>query len=71
MKVFGVALVVFGIAALVFGGFGYNHQSTMMEVGGVKAMTTEHKTIPIAPITGGLALIGGLAVLIAPQIRRV
>ena len=70
MKVLGVALLVFGIAALVFGGLGYNRQSTSLDVGGVKATTTEHRTIPVAPIAGGVALISGLAVLIAPQVRR-
>jgi drug/metabolite transporter (DMT)-like permease len=70
MKVLGVALLVFGIAALVFGGFGYNRQSTVLDVGGIKATATEHKTIPVAPIAGVVAVIGGLAVLVAPQFRR-
>jgi hypothetical protein len=71
MKTFGIVLVLLGIAVLVFGGVGYDRQTTIMDLGGVKATATEHKTIPVAPITGAIALIGGLAVLIAPQIRRV
>ena len=70
MKIFGVALLVFGIAALVFGGFGYNRQSTILEVGGVKATATEHKTIPIAPVAGVIALVTGLGLIVVPQFRR-
>jgi drug/metabolite transporter (DMT)-like permease len=70
MKVFGVALLVFGIAALVFGGFGYNRQSTVLDVGGIKATATEHKTIPVAPVAGVVAVVGGLAFLVVPQFRR-
>ena len=67
MRTFAVALVVLGIAALVFGGFGYDRSTTIMDLGGVKATTTEHKTIPVAPIVGGIALLSGVALLV---IRR-
>jgi hypothetical protein len=52
MKIIGVALVILGIVGLVFGGIGYNRQTTILEVGGIKATATEHKTIPIGPIAG-------------------
>jgi hypothetical protein len=64
MKLFGIALVVLGIVALVAGGFGYDRQRTVLEVGGLKATATEHNTIPYAPILGAIALIGGIALLV-------
>jgi hypothetical protein len=69
MKIVGVALVILGIVALVYGGIGYNRQRTILDVGGIKATTTEHKSIPIAPIVGVIALIGGIALLVVPGKR--
>jgi hypothetical protein len=70
MKIIGVALVILGIVALVLGGIGYNRQTTILEVGGIKATATEHKTLPIAPVAGGIALIGGIVLLVAPRRSR-
>jgi len=67
MKTFGFALVILGILALVYGGISYNRQKTIVDVGPLKATTTEHKNIPLSPIVGGIALIGGLALLTAPK----
>jgi len=39
-------------------------------VGGIKATATEHKTIPFAPIAGAIALVGGIALLVGPRMRR-
>ena len=70
MKIIGVALVILGIIGLVYGGIGYNRQRTILDVGGIKATATEHKTIPITPVAGAIALIGGIALLVAPRFRR-
>jgi membrane-bound ClpP family serine protease len=70
MKIIGVALVILGTVGLVFGGIGYNRQTTILEVGGIKATATEHKTIPIGPIAGAIALVGGIALLVIPRSRR-
>ena len=64
MKGIGVALVILGIVAVVYGGIGYNRQRTVLDVGGIKATVTEHKTFPIAPVVGVIALIGGIAVIV-------
>jgi hypothetical protein len=70
MKIVGVALVILGIVALVYGGIGYTRQTTILDVGGLKATATEHKTIPIAPVAGGIALVGGIVLLVVPRLRR-
>lgn len=64
MKPLGVALVVLGIVALIYGGIGYNRQRTVLDLGGMKATVTEHKTFPIAPVVGALLLIGGVAIFV-------
>jgi len=70
MKILGVALVILGVAALLFGGIGFNRQITMLDVGGIKATATEHKTIPFAPITGALAMVGGILLLVVPRMHH-
>jgi len=69
MKILAIALIVLGIVGLVYGGIGYNRQTTILDVGGIKATATEHKTIPIAPIAGGLALAGGIVLLMGSRKR--
>ena len=64
MKWVGVLLVIFGIVALVYGGIGYNRQRTVLDVGGIKATVTEHKTFPIAPVVGAISLIGGVVLVV-------
>lgn len=70
MKLLGSVLVVIGVLALVYGGIGYNRQTTILDIGGIKATATEHKTLPIAPIAGTIALLGGIVLLVAPRMRR-
>lgn len=69
MKLLGIVLIGLGIVALVYGGIGYNKQTTILDVGPLKATATEHKTLPIAPIVGVLAILGGGALLVADRRR--
>jgi uncharacterized membrane protein YidH (DUF202 family) len=66
----GFALVVIGLVSLLLGGFRWTQQKTVVDIGPLKATTEEHKTLPIPPIVGALALIGGIVVLVVPTKRR-
>ena len=67
MKIFGFVLVILGLLALVYGGVSYNRQRTVLDVGPFKATATEQKNVPLSPILGGVALLGGLILLLAPR----
>ena len=67
----GAVLIVIGLVSLLLGGFRWTEQKTVVDVGPLKATTTEHKTIPIPPVVGALALVGGIVVLVVPSRRRV
>jgi hypothetical protein len=69
MKILGFLLVVFGVLALVYGGISYNRQRTVIDVGSFKATATEQKNVPLSPIVGGIALLGGILLLVAPRKR--
>jgi hypothetical protein len=64
----GLALVVIGILALVNQGIGYTKHKEIVNVGPIHATADEHKTIPLPPILGAIALVGGI-VLIARDRR--
>jgi len=69
--VIGGLLVVIGLVSLLLGGFRWTQQKTVIDVGPVKATTEEHKALPIPPVVGGLALVGGIVLLVVPTRRRV
>ena len=61
----GVLLIVFGVIALVYQSFSYTTHKKIIDIGPIQATKEEHKTIPLPPIIGGIALIGGVALLLA------
>jgi hypothetical protein len=61
----GVLLIVFGIIALTYQGITYTTEKKVLDIGPIQATKQEHKTIPLPPIVGGIAMIGGLALLLA------
>lgn len=69
MRVTGALLVIIGLVALISSGLSYNRQTTILDVGGLKATTTEHKTLALAPFVGAIVLTGGVALLVAPGRR--
>lgn len=71
MKAIGFALAILGVLALVYGGISYSRQRTVLEVGSITATATEQKNIPLSPIIGGIALISGMVLLLAPRKRIV
>jgi uncharacterized membrane protein YidH (DUF202 family) len=69
MRLLGFVLVIVGILALVYGGVSYNRQRTVLDVGPFKATATEQNNIPLSPIAGGVALVGGIVLLVFPRRR--
>ena len=67
MKALGIILLVVGVLSLVYQGFTYTTQKKVLDVGPIQATNEEHHTVPIPPILGALALIGGVVVLIADR----
>ena len=65
MKIVGILLIVLGIVALIWGGISYTREETLVDIGPIEAKAETRETIPLPPVLGGLALIGGVALLIA------
>jgi uncharacterized membrane protein YidH (DUF202 family) len=71
MKLIGIVLIVFGVLALAFGGFSYTKREKVLDLGPLQASTESRKTVPIAPIAGLGALIGGVALVLVGSKSRV
>lgn len=57
----GILLVILGVLALAYQGFTYTHREKVLDVGPIHATKDTQETVPISPIVGGLALVGGIA----------
>lgn len=67
MKNFGIALIVLGVIALLYGGISYNRERTVLEIGDLKATTTERKNLPVSPIFGVISIVVGTAMVLIPR----
>ena len=60
----GILLIVLGALVLAYQGINYTRQKKVLDVGSVHLTTETHERIPLPPILGGLALVGGVALLV-------
>jgi hypothetical protein len=63
----GIALIVIGIISLAYQGITYTTHKKVVDLGPIQATKTEHHLIPMPPILGALALVGGVIVLAADR----
>jgi len=59
----GIILIALGVISLAYQGITYTTHKKVLDVGPVHATAEQHKTIPLPPILGGLALVGGVVLL--------
>jgi drug/metabolite transporter (DMT)-like permease len=62
--VIGIALLIVGVLALAYQGFSYTVPKKAVDLGPIQVTRQERHTVPLPPILGALALIGGIAVLV-------
>ena len=65
LRIIGLVLIALGIVSLVLGGINYTTRENVVDIGPIEATAERHKTIPLPPLLGGLALAGGVVLLIA------
>ncbi len=65
----GLVLIVLGVVALAWGGISYTRQKKVLEIGSFQATTEEKKTIPLPPLVGGVALAGGIFLVVSSRRR--
>lgn len=60
----GVILIILGAVALAYQGITYTTHKKVLNIGPIQATKEEHKTIPLPPIVGGIALVGGIVLML-------
>jgi len=61
----GIALIALGLIALVYQGITYTTREKVVDLGPLKITAEKEKTLPLSPILGGLALAGGIVLVVA------
>jgi len=69
VAIVGVILIVLGVVALAYQGITYTSKEKVVDLGPLKVEAKREKTIPLPPILGGLALAGGIVLLIVGSRR--
>jgi hypothetical protein len=65
LRIVGIALLVLGLLALAYQGITYTKTEKVLEVGPITATKETKKTIPLPPVLGGVAVVGGIVLLVA------
>jgi hypothetical protein len=65
MKVLGLILIALGLFGLAWGGFTYKTQEKVVDIGPIHATHDETHHVPVPPIAGAVALVGGVVLLLA------
>jgi membrane-bound ClpP family serine protease len=65
LSVVGIALIVLGLVSFSYQGITYTTHKKVLAVGPLHATTEQHETIPLPPILGAAAFVGGVVLLLA------
>jgi len=60
----GILLIVLGALALLYQGINYTREKQVVNVGSLHLTAETQQHVPIPPIVGGLALVGGIFLLV-------
>jgi hypothetical protein len=64
VKILAIVLIVVGAISLAYGGITYTTREKVLDVGPIEATAERHKTVPLPPVLGGIALAAGIALLV-------
>lgn len=71
MKLIGIVLIIVGVLALAVGGIRYTTRDTVIDIGPVKATADKDHYVPLSPIFGIAAVVGGIALVVTDSRTRV
>ena len=70
VRVVAIVLIVLGIVALLYGGITYTKREKILDIGPIEATTQTRETIPLPPVLGALAIVGGIALFVVAGRKR-
>jgi hypothetical protein len=66
-KALGIVLIALGLIGLAWGGFRYTTRKKVLDVGPIHATRDETHSVPLPPIAGAVAVIGGIVLLVSAK----
>jgi uncharacterized membrane protein len=69
ITIVGIVLIILGVVALAYGGFSFTTSEKVVDLGPLKVEKEKQRTVPLPPILGGLALVGGIVLVIVGSRR--
>ena len=67
VNVLTVTVIAIGVLALAYGGFSFTTSEKVAEVGPLKLEKEKTRSVPLPPVLGVLALVGGVALLVVSR----
>jgi hypothetical protein len=64
-KLLGAVLVAVGVIGLAWGGFSYTSRRKVADIGPIHATRDKTQYVPLPPLLGAGAFIGGIALLLS------
>ncbi|HVH27653.1 MAG TPA: hypothetical protein VM818_12875 [Vicinamibacterales bacterium] len=64
-QVLGIVLIVLGLVAFAYQGITYTSREKTIDLGPLQVTTERTRRIPLPPIVGAVALVGGIVLLVA------
>ena len=65
MTMVGAVLLVLGLVALAYQGVTYTSRETVLDIGPLHATADREKTLPLPPLVGIAAVLGGVVLIVA------
>ena len=62
--IIAIILIVVGIVAFAYQGITYTSKEKVVDLGPVQVTAEKTRTFPLPPIVGGIALVGGIVLLL-------
>jgi membrane-bound ClpP family serine protease len=63
-SVIGIILIVIAIVAFAYQGITYTTREKVIDLGSIQVTADKKQTLPLPPIAGGIALVGGIGLLV-------
>jgi hypothetical protein len=60
----GIILIVVGVMAFAYQGISYTTREKVVDLGPLQVSADKTRTLPLPPIVGGIALVGGIVLLV-------
>jgi uncharacterized membrane protein len=70
LTIVAIILIALGIVVFAYQGITYKTQEEVVNIGPLHMTAEKTNTIPLPPILGGIALVGGIVLLVVAMKKR-